>query len=82
MLVCLTHNYSKHRGSNGTSAVTELIQISDTILTLQFRMATSCGADDSGSIAVLEVSKDDGANWEQVHGAVKLISSANIFLFC
>ena len=64
---CLICNFP-HSGIDGTSAVTELIEFSDTILTLQFRMATSCDDDSDGSksLAILEVSKDDGANWEQV----------------
>ena len=57
-----------YSGPNGTSAVTELIEFSDTILTLQFRMATSCDNDDTNggrSLVILELSKDD-VIWEQV----------------
>jgi len=35
-------------------------------------MATSCDDDTNGgkSFAILEVSNDDGTNWEQVHNVV------------
>ena len=51
-----------------TSAETELIRFSNTILTLQFSMVTSCNnnANGEGSIAILEVSNDDGGTWQQV----------------
>ena len=55
-------------GAVGTSAVTELVRFSNTILTLQFRMATSCNnnANGGGSNVILETSDDDGATWQQV----------------
>jgi len=69
-----------HSGLDGTSAVTELIEFSDTILSLQFKMATSCNDDTDGgkSLAILEVSNDDGANWEQVHSVALYL----LMLFC
>ena len=64
----VTYIIYTYRGSDSTSAVTELIEFSDSILTLQFRMATSCDDDSNSgrSLAILEVSKDDGSNWDQV----------------
>ena len=55
-------------GAVNTSAVTELVRFSNAILTLQFRMATSCNndANGGGSTVVLEASDDDGATWQQV----------------
>ena len=55
-------------GAADTSAVTELVRFSNTILTLQFRMATSCddNVNGGGSSVTLETSGDDGATWQQV----------------
>ena len=55
-------------GAVDTSAVTELVRFANTILTLQFRMATSCNnnADGGGSAVILEISDDDGVTWQQV----------------
>ena len=56
----------------GTSAVTEPVRFSNTILTLQFRMATSCddNVNGGGSTVILEASGDDGATWQQVRNKV------------
>ena len=68
LIMLVTYIIYTYRGSDSTSAVTELIEFSDSILTLQFRMATSCDGDSNSgrSLAILEVSKDDGSNWDQV----------------
>lgn len=68
LYVVLTQFYFLCSGTAGTSAVTETVRFSNTILTLQFRMATSCddNVNGGGSTVILETSDDDGASWQQV----------------